>query len=140
MCKAMYLDDGCGLAAPQVGIDLNLLVLNPNGDPSDTAGELVLLNPKITKKKGREYDEEGCLSLPGIRAEVERWVHITISYQDLSGKEQTLQCANLLARIVQHELDHLDGVLFVDRLTAADKMRVRPLLERLERRYQDRKD
>lgn len=139
MCKSMYLEDGCGLAAPQVGIDVKLLVLNPSGDPTDTSGEMVLINPKITKKKGREWGDEGCLSFPGFRAEVERWIDITVTYQDLDGKEQTLACNDMLARIIQHELDHLDGVLFVDRLTSADKLRVKPQLERLERRYQANK-
>lgn len=135
MLAAMYAEGGVGLAAPQVGVERKLLVLNPSGDAADRAGELVLLNPRITRKKGREFGEEGCLSFPGIQAEVERWVTITVAYQDLQGAERTLDAEGWLARIVQHELDHLDGVLFVDRLTSADKLRVRPKLQELEERF-----
>ena len=87
MLEAMYAEGGVGLAAPQVGIERKLLVLNPTGDAGDRAGELVLCNPRITRKKGREFGEEGCLSFPGIQAEVERWVDITVTYHDLDGKE-----------------------------------------------------
>lgn len=138
MFEAMYEEVGVGLAAPQVGIEQKLLVLNPSGSKKDREQEMVLINPRITKKKGREFDEEGCLSFPGIHADVERWIDITVTYQDLDGKEQTMKATDLLSRIVQHELDHLDGVLFVDRLTAADKLRVRQKLEDLEQRLSRR--
>ncbi|MBL8722745.1 MAG: peptide deformylase [Planctomycetes bacterium] len=136
MMEAMYEEGGVGLAAPQVGIEQKLLVLNPKGDRTDRSGELVLCNPRITKKKGREFGEEGCLSFPGIHAEVERWIDITLTYQDLDGQERTLGASGWLARIIQHELDHLDGVVFVDRLTAADKLRVKAALLELEERFQ----
>jgi len=135
MFEAMYADGGVGLAAPQVAIEQKLLVLNPKGSKDDRSGELALVNPRLTRKKGRAFGEEGCLSFPGIYAEVERWVDITISYQDLDGKEQTLQATDWLSRIIQHELDHLDGVLFVDRLTPADKLRVRGKLDELQERF-----
>lgn len=138
MFEAMYAEGGVGLAAPQVGIERRLLVLNPSGDRKDRTGELTLCNPKITKKKGREFGEEGCLSFPGIHAEVERWVSITLTYQDLGGAEQTLATDGWLARIIQHELDHLEGVLFTDRLTAADKLRVKSLLLELEDKFRTR--
>lgn len=138
MFAAMYEEGGVGLAAPQVGIEQKLLVLNPSGDRNDRSGERVLCNARITRKKGREFGEEGCLSFPGIHADVERWVTISVTYQDLAGKEQTLQAEGWLARIVQHELDHLDGVLFVDRLTAADKLRVKAQLEQLEEEFRAR--
>lgn len=138
MLEAMYEEGGVGLAAPQVGIERKLLVLNPTGDAGDRQGELVLCNPRITRKKGREYGEEGCLSFPGIQAEVERWIDITVGYHDLDGREQTLTASEWLARIVQHELDHLEGVLFTDRLTAADKLRVKAQLLELEERFRAR--
>ncbi len=134
MIEAMYEEGGVGLAAPQVGIEQKLLVLNPSGDRKDRSGELVLCNPKLTRKKGREFGEEGCLSFPGIHADVERWIDITVTYQDLDGKEQVMAANSWLARIVQHELDHLDGVFFVDRLTATEKLRVKPQLQELEGR------
>ncbi len=138
MLEAMYVEGGVGLAAPQVGIESKLLVLNPSGDRKDRAGELVLCNPKITRKKGRAFGEEGCLSFPDIHADVERWVSITLTWQDLAGKEQTLAAEDWLARIIQHELDHLEGVLFVDRLTAGDKLRVKAQLQELEEAYRAR--
>jgi peptide deformylase len=138
MFEAMYEEGGVGLAAPQVGIEQKLLVLNPSGDKKDAAGELVLCNPKLTKKKGREFGDEGCLSFPDLHAEVERWIDITVTYQDLDGKEQTLTTNGWLARIIQHEMDHLDGVFFVDRLTATEKMRVRPRLQELEAEFQSK--
>lgn len=138
MMEAMYEEGGVGLAAPQVGIEQKLLVLNPTGSKKDRSGELVLCNPKLTKKKGREFGEEGCLSFPDIHAEVERWVDITVTYQDLDGKEQTMAANGWLARIVQHEMDHLDGVFFVDRLTASEKLRVKAKLQELEASYRPR--
>ncbi|MCR9244588.1 MAG: peptide deformylase [bacterium] len=138
MMEAMYEEGGVGLAAPQVGIELKLLVLNPTGSKKDRDGELVLLNPKITRKKGREFGDEGCLSFPGIQAEVERFVDITVTYTDLDGQEQTLKADTWLARIIQHELDHLEGVLFTDRLTPVDKLRVKSQLAELEERYKAR--
>jgi peptide deformylase len=135
MADAMYVEGGVGLAAPQVGIEQKLLVLNPAGDKKDRSQELVLCNPKLTRKKGREFGEEGCLSFPGIHAEVERWVEITVTYQDLDGAERTLSADGWLARIIQHEIDHLEGVFFVDRLTASEKLRVKAQLLELESEY-----
>ena len=136
MFEAMYEEGGVGLAAPQVGIEQKLLVLNPSGDKKDPSGERVLCNPKITRKKKREFGEEGCLSFPNIQAEVERWIEITVTYLDLDGQEQTLRCDGWLARIVQHEIDHLEGVFFVDRLTATEKLRVKGQLLKLEQAFQ----
>ena len=132
MMEAMYEEGGVGLAAPQVGIEQKLLVLNPSGSKDDRSGERVLCNPKIVRKKKWEFGEEGCLSFPGIQAEVERSVEITVAYQDLNGDEQQLKCDGWLARIVQHEIDHLEGVFFVDRLTATEKLRVKQQLLQLE--------
>ncbi|MCU0862925.1 MAG: peptide deformylase [Planctomycetes bacterium] len=138
MMEAMYEEGGVGLAAPQVGIEQKLLVLNPEGSKQDRKGELTLCNPRLLRKKGREFGEEGCLSFPGIHAEVERWVDITVAYQDLDGKEQTLAASGWLARIIQHELDHLDGVFFTDRLTATEKLRAKAKLQELEAEYRAR--
>lgn len=136
MFDAMYEQGGVGLAAPQVGLDLALLVLNPTGEPGEPAGELALVNPKIEKKKGKEFGDEGCLSFPGLYAEVERSIEIRVTYQDLDGKPQVLDCQDFLARVVQHEADHIQGVLFIDRLSSVEKMRVKQQILDLERRYQ----
>ena len=135
MLEAMYVYGGVGLAAPQVGLELSLLVLNPSGDRDDREGELALVNPKVTARKGLEWGDEGCLSFPGIYAEVERHAAITVTYQDLDGKEQTLEATDFLARVILHELDHLEGVLFIDRLSPVDRIRVKPKLLELERNY-----
>lgn len=138
MMEAMYEEGGVGLAAPQVGIGKKLLVLNPSGSKDDRTGERTICNPKILRKKKREYGEEGCLSFPGIQAEVERWIEITVVYQNLDGEEESLKCDGWLARIVQHEIDHLEGVYFVDRLTATEKLRVKSQLLDLEGEYKAR--
>ena len=136
MLHTMYSYRGVGLAAPQVGLDLNLLVLNPEGDPQNTDDELLLVNPKIKSRKTLEFGEEGCLSFPGLYAEVERHCSIVVTYKDVEGAEQTAKLEGFLARIILHEMDHLQGILFVDRLSAAERIRVRGKLLELENAYQ----
>lgn len=134
MLETMYASKGVGLAAPQVGSELDLFVLNPSGDPADRSGERVMVNPEILGKRGKELGEEGCLSFPGLYAEVERATAITVRYQDLAGQVHEERLDEFVARIVQHELDHLRGVLFVDRLSSVEKLRVRNRLTDMERR------
>jgi peptide deformylase len=135
MLEAMYRYRGVGLAAPQVGLEFDLLVLNPTGEPSDRAQEMVMCNPKIVSRKHLEWGEEGCLSFPGIYADVERHRDIVVAYRDLQGAEQTLPASGFLARVIQHEMDHLEGVLFVDRLSPVDRIRVKSKLLELERAH-----
>lgn len=136
MLETMYAYRGVGLAAPQVGLDLSLLVLNPEGDPEKPELAQVLVNPRILSRKTLEFGEEGCLSFPGIYAEVERHQKIRVAFQDLSGAAHEVSFEGFLARIVLHEMDHLQGVLFVDRLSAAERIRVRPKLQEMEQGYQ----
>ena len=138
MLHTMYNYRGVGLAAPQVGLDLNLLVVNQEGDASQPDEELVMLNPKILSRKTLEFGEEGCLSFPSIYAEVERHKTIRVSYTDLEGAEQEVKFEDFLARIVLHEMDHLQGVLFVDRLSAAERIRVRGKLLDMEKEFEAR--
>jgi peptide deformylase len=136
MLAAMYDQRGVGLAAPQVGLELDLLVLNPSGDRGQPDEELTLINPELRKRtKDREWGEEGCLSFPGIYGEVERHVDIVVAYRDLDGAERTLEASDFLARVIQHEMDHLDGVLMVDRFSPVDRIRVKPKLLELERAF-----
>ncbi len=135
MLNTMYTLKGVGLAAPQVGMGLSLLVLNPTGDPSDTDEELVLVNPEVVSRKHLEWDEEGCLSFPGIYAEVERHRDIVLRYKNLDGEDVEIKSTEFQARIIQHEMDHLQGILFVDRLTPADKIRLRSKLQEMEQAY-----
>jgi len=135
MIEAMYRFGGVGLAAPQVGLELALLVLNPSGDPDKKAEELVMLNPKVLSRKTLEWGEEGCLSFPGIYGDVERHAKISVRYDDLQGEEQVIQAEGFLARVILHEMDHIEGVLFVDRLSPVDRLRVKSRLLEMERAY-----
>lgn len=111
MVETMYSVQGVGLAAPQVGVGKRVIVV----DVRDENGLLKMINPVITGREGRETDVEGCLSFPGIQGEVERDHRIVLRALDPEGKEMEICASGLLARALQHEIDHLDGVLFVDR-------------------------
>jgi peptide deformylase len=124
MFDLMYKENGVGLAATQVGENQRIIVMNPTKKSAD---EVVLLNPRLLKTSGKACQDEGCLSLPGISAPVDRFEKVTIEAYDLSGKRINADLEDVLARIIQHEMDHLDGVLFVDRVPA-DKKKV--LLEK----------
>jgi peptide deformylase len=116
MLQTMYSADGIGLAAPQVGIHKQLIVIDCEPDKPE-APPLVLINPSIkNSSKTRCKDQEGCLSIPGVYLDVERPETIEVAYKDESGRPRTLKADGLLARAIQHELDHLNGVLFVDRV------------------------
>jgi len=116
MLDLMYEYEGVGLAANQVNLPLRIFVANPSGTRGD-GEELVVLNPELQLPKGSEIDREGCLSLPGLFAEVRRAKQIYLSGYDLQGNSIERQLDGFLARIVQHEVDHLNGKFFFDRLT-----------------------
>jgi peptide deformylase len=129
MFYTMHLANGIGLAAPQIGKDTALTVI----DISKVEGEeknkpLVLLNPEITDFHGAVIMEEGCLSLPTLRAEIERPEKIFLTYQDLDLKEIKIELGGLIARVVQHEIDHLNGILFIDHLTKQQKKLIKEQL------------
>ena len=116
MLQTMYSSYGIGLAAPQVGINKRLIVVDT--DPENPENEaFVLINPEI-KKFGKEMCgfEEGCLSIPGVNFDVIRPDEIEVSYRDELGKPKRMKASGLLSRVIQHEIDHLDGVMFVDRV------------------------
>ncbi len=132
MFEAMYRTDGVGLAAPQVGINLQLLVFNPGGDPPSSETQVVLCNPKIvSRSRETESGEEGCLSFPGINGQVVRPISSNVEAQDLEGNSITLELEGWASRVFQHEYDHIDGILFIDRMSSPDKTRIRPLLNDL---------
>jgi len=129
MFVRMYESHGVGLAAPQVGLKKRILVVNETGKPED---ELVLVNPTIVEKTGAAVTfEEGCLSFPGIYAEVERPERCTVEAFDTAGEPIRATYEGFQSRIVQHEHDHLEGILLVDRMSPADKLRHRAALEEL---------
>ena len=116
MLETMYSADGIGLAAPQVGINKQLIVIDLALDQPEEP-PLVLINPKITKSSSTLCNsEEGCLSIPGVYLDVTRPEEIEVSYRNEFGKPVKLKATGLLARAIQHEMDHLNGVMFVDRV------------------------
>jgi peptide deformylase len=118
MFEVMYENSGIGLAAPQVGLSKRLLVLDIR---QDGFPEYIMINPRITRREGSVDAEEGCLSVPELFGEVTRAELVEVAYVDRDGEEQVLVADGLLARAIQHELDHLNGVLFIDRLEKSQR-------------------
>ncbi|GAB0116994.1 peptide deformylase [Acidisoma sp. 7E03] len=117
MLATMYAAPGIGLAAPQVGVNLRLAVVDLQTD--DKKSPIVLINPRVEEASAEESTrEEGCLSIPGQYADVTRPARVTVAYEDLDGQPHRLEADGLLATCLQHEIDHLDGVLFTDHLSA----------------------
>src|SRR5262245_46672060 len=131
MFTVMYEEKGVGLAAPQVGWDARVLVLNPAGERKDETGALAVINPRILKRWGKARAEEGCLSFPDIFVEVDRAAGVRLQWQDVKGELHEQDINDFPARIVQHEMDHLDGVLLVHRMSTVDRIRWRRELEEL---------
>ena len=131
MFETMYDAPGIGLAATQVDVHRRLLVADVSSDKNEP---WVLINPEIIEKDGVEVSEEGCLSVPGYYEEVERAEHIRVRFVDPDGVEQEMEAEGLLAVCIQHEMDHLEGKLFVDYLSETKRQRIRKKLEK-DRRH-----
>lgn len=125
MVDSMWHQVGIGLAAPQVGISLRIVVMDDG-----KGGARALLNPVITDRRGTIREEEGCLSLPGIFAEVERSKWIRVSALDGDGQPISFEAQGLQSKVIQHEIDHLDGVLFIDRLPPVTRDRIKKRIQR----------
>ncbi|KAL2320125.1 hypothetical protein Fmac_029094 [Flemingia macrophylla] len=131
MFDVMYKTDGIGLSAPQVGINLQLMVFNPVGERGE-GEEIVLVNPRVSKySKKLTLFTEGCLSFPGINADVKRPESVKIDAYDVNGKRFSVNLSDLPARIFQHEFDHLQGILFFERMTEEILDSIRGQLQRL---------
>ena len=115
MIETMYAAPGVGLAAPQVGVPLRIFVTDPSMG-RDAADLVVMINPEFVKREGTQTEEEGCLSVPGFNATVSRPARAVIRGLDRDGQSHDVEGTGLLARVFQHEVDHLDGSLFLDRL------------------------
>ena len=115
MIETMYAAPGVGLAAPQVGVPLRIFVVDVSVG-RDPGGLIVMINPEFVERDGVQLEEEGCLSVPGFNATVARPTRVVIKGLDRAGHEREIDATGLLARAFQHEMDHLDGTLFVDRL------------------------
>lgn len=131
MLETMYDAPGIGLAAPQVNVHKRLIVVDIS---EQRDAPLCLINPAITEREGTETMEEGCLSVPGIYEPVERAARIRVQALDREGEPFEMDIDGLLAVCVQHEIDHLDGKLFVDYLTEMKRQRIRKKMEKLRRR------
>lgn len=129
MLETMYAAPGIGLAATQVDHHIRLVVIDVSEDNSQP---LVMVNPVITAKDGIQTHEEGCLSVPGIYAKVKRADQVTVRYQDLSGQVQELTAEGLLAVCIQHELDHLKGIVFLDHLSVLKRKLALKKLEKIK--------
>jgi len=140
MFELMYEHEGVGLAANQVDLPYRLFVANSTGNPDDKDAEHVFINPVIRSGKGQAEGEEGCLSIPDVLAPVDRKLHITVEAYNLAGEGFTAELEGLLARVVQHETDHLDGTLFIDRLAPAQLADLRDALEDFEIDFQSKRD
>ena len=118
MGETMYDAPGIGLAAPQIGKSLKLIVVDTTKDSEGEEKEFTaMVNPEIIAHEGAQVDEEGCLSVPELTANVDRYRKITVAYQDLEGKPHELTTEDRFAVVLQHEIDHLNGILFLDHLS-----------------------
>ncbi len=116
MFETMYSAKGLGLAAPQIAVSQRLAVIDPSAG-EDPSARLVLINPEILSKEGKQLGEEGCLSIPGFREDVTRAMKLRVRAQNVEGESFELDAQELLASAIQHEMDHLDGVLFLSNIS-----------------------
>jgi peptide deformylase len=132
MSETMQKEDGVGLAAPQIGESKRIIVVNlcSSRSQKEQNKPLVFINPKIIKKsKQTEIDEEGCLSVPGVFLKIKRAKRVEVFTKDLEGNELEIKAEGLSARILQHEIDHLDGILFFERLPFLEKLSLKKKLK-----------
>jgi peptide deformylase len=140
MFDAMYANKGIGLAANQVALPFRLFVTNVHGDPAVAEAERVYINPEIVRRKGSVEDEEGCLSLPQLYGQVRRSEKIIVDAFDLDGQEFEIALDELEARVVQHENDHIDGILFIDRMTEVARRELEPRLADFESHFRKQQE
>lgn len=136
MLETMYDAVGVGLAAPQVGVSQRIVVIDAERDDEGNHGKpIYLVNPEIIWRSDEKVIcEEGCLSVPGQRAEVERFEKVRLHYLDYDGKEQEILAEDFMAIVVQHELDHLDGVLYIDRIS---RLKRNMLLKKMQKEREE---
>jgi len=135
MLALMYSAKGIGLAANQVALPLQLFVLNPKSDPVQKDQERVFINPQIIERKGVVQEEEGCLSLPGIFGKLKRADRIKVTALGLDGQPFQLEAEGLTSRAIQHEVDHLQGIIFTDKMNPLEKIRVITKIREFEKNF-----
>jgi peptide deformylase len=133
MKATMYAAEGIGLAAPQVGVGLRLFLVDIS---KDKCGCMALLNPVLSNLEGSIVEEEGCLSIPRVRAKVKRFQSLHVTAVNLKGEPIEFDATELLARVCQHENDHLNGILFINKLGMASRVMLRRALNELEEDYE----
>ena len=131
MFETMYHAKGVGLAAPQIGLSLHLTVIDTQIDGEGAPKPIVLINPEIIRKDGKQTGEEGCLSIPGFREQVTRAMVATVRAQDESGQWFETTGDDLLARAFQHEIDHLNGILFISHVSALKRDLIKRRIKKL---------
>jgi peptide deformylase len=132
MFESMYVAQGIGLAAPQISISQRITVIDVSFK-KNPADKVVLINPEIVAREGKQVEEEGCLSLPEIREKVARAEWVKVKAQDVSGEWFEIEGTELLGRCIQHEIDHLDGILFIDRLSRLKRDLVLRKIKKLQK-------
>ena len=137
MFETMYAADGVGLAAPQVGVLQRVIVLDTTPRQPESK-PIAMINPEIVAMEGETTYTEGCLSIPGESEDVDRAAIVTVKFLDVEGQEQTMRCDGLLAIAVQHELDHLDGTVFVDHVSTLKREIIRKRMKRLKSEREQR--
>lgn len=138
LIATMYQWDGVGLSAPQVGVSKRIIVIDPQiKDNPKKHSPMVMINPVIEESSGETETEEGCISIPDIYAKVVRPSNITVSYTDLQNERHRINLSGYAAVIVQHEYDHLEGILFIDHLSTIARLKIRNKLKELQKNTVD---
>jgi peptide deformylase len=136
LAETMYAAPGAGLAANQIGVCLRVVVVDVSASKEDKK-HLVLVNPEIIEKEGCQVDEEGCLSVIDLTANVERYRKLLVRAQDLDGKSWEFPAEDFFARVIQHELDHLNGILFIDHLSSLKRSLYKKRLKKILRKQEE---
>jgi peptide deformylase len=130
MFETMYAGKGLGLAAPQIAVSQRIAVIDPSAG-EDPSARLVLVNPEILEKQGKQVGEEGCLSIPGFREDVTRAMKVRVRAFNVEGESFEMEASELLARAIQHEIDHLDGILFLSHISMLKRDLIRRKIRKL---------
>lgn len=138
MFEIMYRARGIGLAGPQAGLDRRIIVANLTGNPENRDQERVFIDPEIVARSGEKREDEGCLSFPGMSVVIARAEKVEVRYLDLEGREVRRDAEGLEAKLFQHEIDHLDGILIIDKMSPADGKQWAPFLKDLEKEYRSK--
>ena len=134
MLDTMYDACGLGLAAPQIGLSKRLVVIDATGEKT---GERVFINPQIIEERGETVEEEGCLSFPGVMGKVIRSQYVTVTAYNLKGEKLKIEAEGLLSRVWQHEIDHINGRLFIEMMTPASRIANKQKIKEFELAYQN---